>query len=276
MMANIPKVSIILPVYNGERFLARAIRSVQAQSFQDWELVVVDDGSKDGSAAVARTAAEKDKRLKYVFQENSGIQKALNHGLSLARGEYVARVDDDDEWLDQEKLQAQVDFLNAHPEHVLIGTGAIVKDEAGRELYRYLPPIEDVAIRQRLLQRNCFIHSSVLFRAEPVRRLGGYPETKETLHVEDYDLWLRLGRNGKLANLPRYATGFTLRPGNISSRNKSEQFQKDLRLTSAYRRDYPGYLPAMARGYLRLWGYRLFRLLPGALRNKILKTYKEF
>ncbi len=271
-----PKASIILPVYNGEKHLPRAVESVLRQRFRDWELIIVDDGSKDRSGEIAEDFARKDPRIKVLHQQNSGIQKALNAGLARARGGYIARIDDDDEWLETGKLQVQIDFLDTHKNHVLVGTGAIVKDESGRELFRYLPPAEDSAIRNRMLMRNCFIHSSVLFRSAPIRELGGYPESRETLHVEDYDLWLRLGTGGKMANLPIYSTGFTLRPGNLSSMNKTEQFRKDMELIRKYRTYYPGYFRAIFVGRLRLAAYRIYCFMPERMRSILLRRYKQF
>ncbi len=272
----IPRISVILPVYNGEKYLARAIESVLRQRFRDLELLIMNDGSGDRSQEIAQHFLEKDRRIRVFAQDNSGIQRALNLGLTHARGEFAARIDDDDVWISADKLQEQVEFLDEHPKHVLVGTGAVVRDESGRELFRYLPPTEDGSIRKRMLARNCFIHSSVMFRLRPVLETGGYDDGEPARHVEDYDLWLRLGTKGKLANLPLYATGFTLRPGNLSSRNKLEQFRKDLDLVRRYRKYYPGYAEAMVQGRMRLWIYRIFRVLPASVRNILLKRYKQF
>jgi len=270
-----PKISIILPVHNGARFLPRAAESVLRQTFEDWELFIIDDGSTDETAEVAKRFAESDRRIRCARNpKNIGIQKTLNRGLSLSRGEYIARIDDDDIWLEADKLKLQTKFLDERPDYVLLGTAVCILDESGAELFRYRLPESDAAIRARMLQRNCFTHSSVMFRREAAVRAGGYGESENVRHVEDYDLWLRIGRLGKLANLPAFATGFTLRPGNISSLNKLGQLMKDLRLTRAYRRDYPGYPFAIIYGYLRLFGYRLFRILPDFLKSKILRTYK--
>ncbi|MEK7174245.1 MAG: glycosyltransferase [Patescibacteria group bacterium] len=272
-----PKVSILLPVYNGARFIADAIKSVLAQTFRDWELIVLDDGSTDETEAVAKKAALADRRIRYKPNgTNLGIQKTLNRGLELACGEYVARIDDDDEWADPEKLAAQVSFLDVHGDYALVGTGAVVVDEDGRELFRYLFPERDAAIRKRILFKNCFIHSSVLFRRAAVMALGGYGEGETTRHVEDYDLWLRLGRTAKFANLPRYAVRFRLRPGNISSQNKAEQLRRGLVLAWRYGADYRNRFLAAVFGALRLFGYRIFLFLPMTVRQSILRRYKQF
>jgi glycosyltransferase involved in cell wall biosynthesis len=275
--APFPKVSVLLPTYNGNLTIVRAIRSVIGQSFTDWELLVIDDGSTDGTAASVEELSRADGRIRLVRNDrNSGIQRTLNHGLREAKGTYVARIDDDDAWADPAKLARQVAFLDAHPAHVLVGTGTVVVDEADRELYRFLAPATDKDIRSKMLFRNCFTHSSVMFRKETVLKEGGYDENASSRHVEDYDLWLRLGRVGQLANLPFHAVRFTLRPGNLSSKNKLEQFSKDIELVRKYGGDYPGYPAALAWGHLRLYLYRAWKGIPAAqLKTWILKRYKS-
>jgi glycosyltransferase involved in cell wall biosynthesis len=271
-----PRVSIILPTWNRAVALGGAIESVVAQSFREWELLVLDDGSTDATPDIVRAWETRDPRVHYIRNEtNLGIQKTLNRGLQLARGRYGARIDDDDAWSDREKLARQVEFLDAHPDHVLVGTGVVVVDEHGAPLTRYLLPETDSAIRGRLLMKNCFVHSTVLFRTGAVRSLGGYSEEQRHRHVEDYELWLRLGAIGKLANLPLYAVRFALAPGTLSSRNKIEQFKKDIALVRAYRGRYPHALFALIYGYLRFLAYRLYALLPSRLQHVLFQAYKE-
>lgn len=272
-----PKVSVVLPTYNGSRFLKRAIQSVLTQTFLDFELVIVDDGSSDKTPEIAKEYSVLDPRVKAVRNEqNLGIQKSLNKGLREARGEYIARIDDDDEWTDSSKLSRQAKYLDAHSDCVLVGTGTIVVDESGRELFRFLNPETDIRIRRRLLGKNCFTHSSVMFRKSVAMQFNGYDENKSARHVEDYDLWLKLGTKGKLANLPIHAVRFALRPGNISSKNKIEQFRKGLALARKYRRHYPNFLGAFTMGYARLILYGVFNFIPfAAAKARILKFYKE-
>lgn len=111
-----PKISIILPVYNGEKTIRNAIASILRQSLADFELIIVDDGSSDGSRRVI--SSFKDERIVVINQDNVGLQKTLNRGLNLARGEYIARIDADDEWVDNDKLKNQVEFLDANRDYV--------------------------------------------------------------------------------------------------------------------------------------------------------------
>ncbi|MDI6820692.1 MAG: glycosyltransferase family 2 protein [Patescibacteria group bacterium] len=269
------KVSVILPTYNGSYFIARALQSIITQSMRELEIIVIDDGSTDGTAEIVKRFGATDSRVRYFKNErNLGIQKSLNRGLREAAGKYIARIDDDDEWMDKEKLQKQVDFLDRNTDYVLVGTGAVFTDEEGRELFRFVGSKTNLAIRKTMLSKNCFIHSSVLFRRDLVMRFGGYDESEEMKHVEDYNLWLKLGSVGKLANLPIYGVKFRVRKTSLSWKNKKEQFKKDLKLSKQFRKIYPGYIKGILIGYARIFFYNFFYLLP--FKSFILRLYKLF
>lgn len=273
-----PKVSVLLPTYNGSRFITKAIESVLSQNFRDLELIVIDDGSTNRTAEVAEEFTRKDKRVVFISnKKNLGLQRTLNNGLRIAKGEYIARIDDDDEWIDFNKLKDQVEFLDAHKEHVLIGTGVIMVDENRNELFRFLQPENDDTIRGKMLFKSCFTHSTVLFRKKTVLHFGGYDESEASRHVEDYDLWLKFGTVGKLANLPLYGIKFMLRKGAISAEYKPEQFRRNIGLIRRFRNSYPNFWRALAFGYLRSVGYTFYRHIPFIwLKQRILKIYKAY
>lgn len=270
-------ISIILPTYNGSKWLRKAIESVQRQTYTNWELLVIDDGSIDNTAQIVTDLAQKDARIVYIKNErNLGIQKTLNKGLKQAKGEYVARIDDDDQWIYKDKLKKQIEFLEKNSDYVLVGTGVVVVDEEENEQFRYLVPETNTEIKNKLLGKNCFVHSSVLFNKSAVLEIGGYSESKEVYHIEDYDLWLKLGTKGKLANLPIYGVQFTLRAGSISSTNKTIQFKRIISLIKKYKKFYPNYDLALLRSVLRYLVYGFILKLPIKFSlNKIIKLYKE-
>jgi len=272
-----PKVSVLLPTYNGARFITKSIESVLKQSFDNFELVVIDDGSTDYTQKIVEEFVKKNDRVSFIKnKENLGIQKTLNKGLGIANGEYIARIDDDDEWAESGKLNAQVKFLDEHQNHVLVGTGVIMVDEKREELFRFLQPVEDKAIRDRMLFKSSFMHSSVLFRKSAAMEVGGYSEEEKHRHVEDYYLWLRLGKIGKLHNLPIYGIKFMLREGAISARYKKEQFKKNIALVRTFRHDYPHYLKALLFAHVRYFAYALYKLVPSKfLKHSILRVYKS-
>lgn len=270
------RVSIILPTYNGGRFIERAIASVLNQTVRDFELLIIDDGSTDDTATRVDKAAKQDKRVRYLRNvSNLGIQKSLNRGLKEAKGEYVARIDDDDVWSSADKLARQLQFFDAHPDYVLVGTGIITVDEQDNELFRFLNPETNTQIRRRMLYRNCFSHSSVVYKKDVAMQVGGYDESEAARHIEDYDLWLKLGAHGKIANLPSYDVRFALRGQAISGKNKREQLKRQFALMERYKNVYPNYVSSRMKSATRLFIYTLFGwVLTPALRQAVLKVYK--
>jgi len=195
---RLPRVTVILPVYNTERYVHQAIDSILAQTFENFEFIIIDDGSTDGSADII--AQYKDQRIRFIRKpRNEGLVSALNLGIELALGEYIARMDADDIAL-PERLEKQVAFLDSHPDVVVVGTKAWRIDPAGKIIESMISVTrwEDV---HRYLRSgaNRLIHSSVMMRTEIVRKIGGYRE--QFRHAEDIDLWLRILEHGKICNL---------------------------------------------------------------------------
>jgi glycosyltransferase involved in cell wall biosynthesis len=270
-----PKISIVLPTYNGSKWIADAIQSIVNQSFGDWELLVIDDGSTDGTYKIVLDFCKNDSRVLYIKNEqNLGLQKTLNKGINLTKGEYIARIDDDDRWSDADKLKKQVEFLDLNSDCVLIGTGVVVVDDFDREILRYLNPETDKNIRSTILKRNPFVHSSVVFRKDAGIKAGLYDEGDYGKHIEDYEFWFRLGREGKMYNLPIYAVRFMSRTGNTTNKNRSLQLFKAIRLIKDNRKYYKGYLKSLCFAYFRFFSFKIFNLLPKNIRNFIFKTYK--
>ena len=147
-MNNNPRISIILPTYNGAKYIRKAIESVISQNFFDWELMIINDGSTDNTEEIIEEYKSKDNRIVYIKNDsNLGIQKTFNKGLGEAKREYVARIDDDDEWIDKDKLTNQVEFLDNNQDYVLVGTGVIIVDVSDKEVVKYLVPTRDNEIR---------------------------------------------------------------------------------------------------------------------------------
>jgi cellulose synthase/poly-beta-1,6-N-acetylglucosamine synthase-like glycosyltransferase len=190
-----------MSVYNGGRYLRPAVESILGQSFTDFELLVVEDGSTDNSPAILAEYAAADGRLRIISNEsNIGLTRSLNKGVALARGEIIARQDADD-LSASDRLARQIAFLDERPEVGLVGTLTQVIDAEGRPLAREHFPIalSNEAIQRQLLSQNCICHGSVMFRRSLLALVGPYDETVGP--VEDYDLWLRLAEVTELANL---------------------------------------------------------------------------
>ena len=246
-----PTVSVIIPTYNRAALLPRAINSVRTQSLTDLELIIVNDASTDDTINVVKKIQAQDQRIKLITNTTNNypdISKTLNTGIASATGEFIARLDDDDYWCDADKLKKQTAFLQAHPDHALVGSGMIVVDENDQELYRFLKPETDAQIRARALLANPFAHTAVMYRTSAVRAVGGYSNIH---YAEDWDLWLKLGEQGKFHNLPEYLTKY-LQAG----QNKSLVHQKDhtraiFGILKTHRNCYPHFYKAYAINLLQ-------------------------
>ncbi|HTW94201.1 MAG TPA: glycosyltransferase [Tepidisphaeraceae bacterium] len=195
-----PAVSVLMPVYNAERFLPLAVQSVLDQTFADFELIAVDDGSKDNSGAMLQGFARRDPRVKVISRPNTGIVGALNDALAAAKGELIARMDSDDLCL-PERFAAQVKYMTEHPEVVLLGTQVMVIDEDGDAI----APLRGLYLEHEKIERSLLdadwpmVHPSVMIRASALRAIGGYEQG--TFPHEDHDLFSKLGEQGRVANL---------------------------------------------------------------------------
>lgn len=193
-----------MPVYNGEKYLRESIDSILNQTFQDFEFLIIDDGSSDRSLEIIKSY--QDNRIRIIKNaKNLGISQSLNNGLNLAKGDYIARMDCDDISLPN-RFYTQVNFLNRNSEVVVVGSYMDLIDPEGyKTKQQYLYPLTNENIIYSMLYSNPMGHPSVMFRREEVIKVGGYRLKKEwnNLSTEDYDLWLRLATHSyKLANIP--------------------------------------------------------------------------
>lgn len=199
-MTAAPRVSVIMAVYNGTRYLREAIDSVLSQDFQDFEFVIVDDCSTDGTPEMI--AGYGDARIVYLRNpRNAGQTASLNTALRAARAPYIARIDADDAY-QPGKLRRQVEFLDANPDVAVCGTSAVKFDGEGHEFGLFLPPVRLDDIRFAIHHRVPVCHVSVMMRRDPVLACGGYDERYK--YAADYALWSRLLAAGQqIANLPQ-------------------------------------------------------------------------
>ena len=211
-----PKVTVFIPVYNRERYVAEAIASVLAQTFEDFELLVVDDGSTDGTRdAVAAVA---DARVRLVCNgRNLGIPATRNRGLAEARGEYLALLDSDD-WCYPERLARQVAFLEAHPDYAEVGSWGRAMDQAGRPLksIQYRPVGAD-DVKVEFLFRCAIKNRSVMGRTALLRDYG---YRADYARCQDYDMHVRIAREWKIGNLPQILVRGRVHPGQWTGATK--------------------------------------------------------
>ena len=198
-MSELPQVSVVMAVRDGERWLSEAIDSVLAQTFEDLEFVVIDDGSVDSTPQLLAKYVARDPRIRIVRQEPRGLVPALNRGLAEARASFTARLDADDVAASN-RLELQVSYLKNHPDVALVGSWAEKIDARGHGNGQARPATGHNELVRVLAKSNPFLHSSVMFRTSVVRDLGGYRPVFE--EAEDYDLWLRISERAKIANIP--------------------------------------------------------------------------
>lgn len=249
--STFPKVSIIIPTYNRVKMLEKSIESVFAQSYKDWELIIIDDASTDETEERMKLLSSREKSVRYMRIpkiEGKGISEYLNIGLRNSRGEYIARIDDDDFWCHKDKLKMQVEFLDENPEYVVVGGGVILVDENGTELFRYLKKETDEEIRRFALYSNPFTHATVMFRKETAMKLGGYRIMK---HVEDMELWLRMGKVGKLYNIKEYFITYMTAGQNKSFLQQRENSRTVVDVVKMHGKHYPNFRKAFALNYIQ-------------------------
>ena len=222
-----PLVSIIMPAFNASSFIQEAISDVLNQSYSNFELIIIDDGSTDNTSLL--TANFNDPRL--IFKNNAvkkGIVQCLNSAIKLSKGKYIARMDADDR-MDMKRLERQIAFLETNPEYGMVGSWYNIIDKFGKIQNRIEGVLEDSQIKLGMLFSNQFAHPSVMLRAE-VLKANFYDS--EYLHCEDYELWTRIQLTSKVANLPDYLISYRIHESNTSILNNHVMRQNVSRLLS--------------------------------------------
>lgn len=218
-------VSVVMPVHNAERYVAEAVQSILAQRFGDFEFIIVDDGSTDGSLDILKRYAKQDSRIKLTSRPNTGIVGALNEMVSRARGEFIARMDADDISV-PDRFGIQVEYLADHPRCGLVGSWAEWIDEDGEAVRPCPVPTSGAEIDAANMNGpNAVVHPSVMIRRDLIIGVGGYRAAYWP--AEDRDLWLRVAEVSSLANIPEVLLRYRLHTG--STCQVHTQRQRDAR-----------------------------------------------
>lgn len=236
-----PLLSIMVLTKDRAALLARSLASVGLQTYKDFEVIVVDDGSTDTTPAVIQQngLAGCIRMIRHVT--SLGIVASRQEALLMSVGKYVAILDDDDVWVDSNKLKKQVEYLDSHRDVVLVGSGIELEFPEGSQVgvgeKQVFRPAGDGDIRRTMLFRNNFFTSSVMFRRDAAIAAGGFVVDGVDV-AEDYDLWLRLGLRGSLYNFPEI---FVRYRKSLYTKARFQAFLgKQLRLIQSYRGRYPG------------------------------------
>jgi glycosyltransferase involved in cell wall biosynthesis len=215
-----PQVSAIVTAYNSGRFIHRSLRSLQTQTLRDIEIIVVDDGSTDGTAEVIDEYARRDPRVRVFHQPNAGAPGAGNRGLAEARGEFVAVLDHDDIAL-PDRLEKQAAYLGEHPAVGLVGGAIGVMDVNERKVRVHRFPTAPADVRYWLFRQPTINHSSSTMRRELALAIGGYRLNFDV--VPDVDLFLRISDRAELATLPDVVVYYRMTPSGITGTRNARQ-----------------------------------------------------
>ena len=265
-----PAVSVVMSAYNAERYLREAMDSMLAQTFRDFELILIDDGSKDATTKIANEYAAKDNRIRVISRPNKGLTVSLNEGLGLARAPLIARMDADDVALPQ-RFERQVAFLDDHPDVVVVGSHVELVDPYGVHIGNVEYPADHAAIDKRLIEKGeggVLPHPATMLRADAVRQVGGYRE--QFNNSEDLDLWLRLAEIGRVANVPEILLKYRRDLSSVSHTKRDNQMRlKSIIMGEAYDRrgltkpaewTFDAWQPKLHDVQLKEWGWKALRL----------------
>jgi len=212
-MVDQPLISVLLPVFNGGVYLQEAVDSVLEQSFRNFELIIIDDGSTDDSwRTIGRV---RDRRVRPFRQNNQGHSGTLNRAIELARGIYLARQDADDVALPN-RFERKAEFLESHPNHGLVGTWAKIVSDANEQSRVHDHPSDSYVLKYELLFDNPFVHSSIMIRKAVINHVGGYVQETRMRPAEDYELSSRVAREFDVANIPEILQVYRETPQGLS------------------------------------------------------------
>ncbi len=215
-----PILSVVMSVYNGAPYLKEAMDSILAQTFKDFEFIIVDDGSSDTTPVILESY--KDPRIHILRQDNMGLVASLNRGVQESRGTYIARQDADDISL-PDRFEKEYGLLSSNPGLVIVGSSMSTVNMSGQILNSHYVLLQDPELKQELLVRSPFAHGSVIFRKEAFEKAGGYLQNEWP--AEDYGLWLRMATYGGFANMNELLYRYRENTEGISRQNDATQLQ---------------------------------------------------
>lgn len=217
-------ISVLMTVFNAEAYLAASIESIQRQTFQDWEFIIVDDASTDRSLMIAESYAEKDPRIKVIRNTvNKGQTRCLNQGLAEAHGIWIARQDADD-ISHRNRFEKQWQRVQQESALALLGTCGVMINQSGKLVGLLDMPLTHEVIAWSAAIQNPFLHTSVMFRADVARAFGGYDERYQI--AQDYELWARIMRCHHVANLSERLISYRHLETSLSKLGKKRTFQE--------------------------------------------------
>jgi glycosyltransferase involved in cell wall biosynthesis len=237
-----PEVSIVMPAHNAAGTLDEAVRSILEQTWQDYEFIIVDDGSTDSTTSKLQQYEKLDNRVRVYRQEKEGMIAALDRGCRLACSRFIARMDADDISLPH-RLEKQLEFLKGHPEIGILGTWARRMDENGSIIGEWCPSPNPRILKWEHFFGVCVIHPTVLMRREILEKIGFY--NTDAVHAEDRDLWLRASTITEFSNIPEILFKYRVWRKSTSKRLRQEYLENAIKLAASFIRDFLKDNPSM-------------------------------
>lgn len=225
------KISVILPVYNSEKYISESITSILKQSYQNFELIIVDDGSTDKSSLICENYAQQEDRIILIKNSHKGLTASLNDALNISSGKYIARQDADDISLPK-RLEKQIFWFLENNKRVLCGTDCKILKENNTYKNNWSIKYKNSSIVKKLGYSNCFVHSSTMFIKDKAKDLGFYDEN--LIYAQDYDLWWKLSTTGLVGNLKEKLLILRDRKDSISRSRSNEQILDFIKSCTKY------------------------------------------
>lgn len=232
-----PLVSVIIPVYNAEKYIHESLLSIREQTYKNIEIIVVNDGSTDKTDEVIRTAMADDSRFTYIARENRGLVSTLNEMIAISKGKFIARMDADDVAVPS-RIELQVQFLLANPAIGIVGSRTETVDEKGRHLGFCRRPLSAKDVKAYFLYGSPLAHPTVMFNLAAIHKEELYYDAN-AFPVEDLELWLRLLRKYSIVNLDLRLLKYRVTSSGISQTNRLRQIQAGARVRAAFFADHP-------------------------------------
>lgn len=271
---NLPLVSVLIPTYNGEKYVIEALFSVLQQTYPNMEIIVTDDASKDKTVEVVQKFKDEydyENKIKLILNEkNQWISKNMNRGLESCEGKYVATLDQDDTWLFPKKLEEQVVWLEEDTKNTIIGTQTYILHNE-QQYKQHLPKI-DQEIRKYISSICVFQHSTVMYRKRAVEKVGGY--SNDYAYAMDLELFYKLLQEGRGKNLDIFSTNYKLHGNNATFIFWKKHKQELLKIRRKYRKDFPIAYTffGMQIGHMILskyfWQYEWYQSLKNSIKGK--------
>ena len=215
------KISVLMPAYNSENFISKSIESIINQSFSNYEIIIVDDGSNDSTKEIVEMYSRKNSKIKFFSKSNSGITESLNFGLKFCTGKWIARLDTDD-LCDPDRLGKQLMVAESSKNLGLVGSDAVFINKFDKNLFNYSYPSNHKKLKNNLIScKNFFPHSSAFYNRELVDFLGGYRNRAGS--SEDWDLWLRIADKKELKNINQPLVKIRIHENQVSKKNYIKQ-----------------------------------------------------